>query len=510
MKKILRCFFVSVFLTGPLQVHGAAPCAKKSAPPPLSAACQRICLISSLEDALEAAYYYNVELEAQRVALKQAVEDVALANSEWNPSFSIQGDQNATIGRTRDREMLAFDSDLRVRSRHRGNRANLSLRAKQNLYSGGGTLARQEKSDAEFRAAVARLTTQEQETFIKLIEAYVQAVLAQEVLDLEKKNETYFKGLLDQAKVRYEVGDQRLADVATAKAELASAVIAVCRAQANLDEKRASLQALINIPLAAQLKMPSYYTNNPKNVNQVKNLACQNNPLLVEACFNERAARYQTSSVFSNLLPKVDLTGGVGPSVHWREAQVSPEYLSRRTKSITREADVMVSVTIPLNVKGDVQAEYRKSEWAVKQARLKTEGYRRSIEQQCTSYFSFFEQSQQNVASAKVALDSNQTALDAARTEYDLGVLTLLDLIRIEQNWISSYRTYVTLKSDLVSYSYRVLQLTGKLTARDLKLKVCLYDPYVYYNKYRSAWFSLGNDETKTPLFPDIETSPAK
>ncbi len=519
MKKILRGFFVSFFLIN-VSHSGAPVCAQKSnshtAPSPALAGGARqaksapLSVVSSLDDALRAAYYYDVELETMRTVLKQAVEGVALANSEWNPSLSVNADQRAHTSRERSKQSFDFTEyeNARIGSNSRGNGASLSLQAKQNLFSGGGTVARQEKSDAEFKASVARLSSQEQDTFIKVIEAYTQSALAQEVLDLEKKNETYFKGLLDQAKVRYEVGDQRLADVATAKAELASAVISVSKAQAALDEKRAKLQALINIPIAPRLKMPPYYTENPKNLDQVKSISLKNNPLLVEGCYRERAARYNTSSVFAGLLPTVDLSGGIGPSVRWEENKRSPDYLSNRSKRITREANVMVSVTIPLVTGGGVQSNYRKSELEVKQARLNTEGYRRSIEQQCTSLFSFFETSQQNVASAKVALDSNQTALDAARTEYDLGVLTLLDMIRIEQNWINSYRTYVTIKSDLVVYSYQVLRLTGKLTARDLGLNVCLYDPCTYYNRYRNAWFSLGKDEAKTPLFPCTETPP--
>jgi outer membrane protein len=305
LKKILKGFFVSFFLMNVSQSNTTLSPQKSSShtahPPSLAGDARQaksdpISIISSLDDALKAAYYYNVELEATRTALKQAVEGVALANSEWNPSFSVNADQRAQTSRDRSKQSFDFTEyeNARIGSNSRGNSASLSLQAKQNLFSGGGTVARQEKSDAEFKASVARLTSQEQDTFIKVIEAYTQSALAQEVLDLEKKNETYFKGLLDQAKVRYEVGDQRLADVATAKAELASAVIKVCQAQAALDENRAKLQALINIPIASRLKMPSYYTENPKNLDQVKSISLKNNPLLVEGCYRERAARYNT------------------------------------------------------------------------------------------------------------------------------------------------------------------------------------------------------------------------
>jgi outer membrane protein TolC len=113
--------------------------------------------VKSLAQALQCAYSYNVELEQQRRKVKELVESVALAISEWNPSLSFNATQQAatTSSKKENRGADIINNfvfgNIREFNGQKLNQSSLQLQAKQNLYSGGGTTARIKRARDEFK-----------------------------------------------------------------------------------------------------------------------------------------------------------------------------------------------------------------------------------------------------------------------------------------------------------------------------------------------------------------------
>jgi outer membrane protein len=84
-----------------------------------------------------------------------------------------------------------------------------------------------------------------------------------------------------------------------------------------------------------------------------------------------------------------------------------------------------------------------------------------------------------------------KTALDGVREEARVGQRTTLDVLNAEQEYLDARVTLITAQRDRVVASYAVLQSIGKLTAKNLGLKVVPYEAQVHYHQVRNKWIGL-------------------
>ena len=81
------------------------------------------------------------------------------------------------------------------------------------------------------------------------------------------------------------------------------------------------------------------------------------------------------------------------------------------------------------------------------------------------------------------------------RQEAQVGARTVLDVLDAEQALLTSQVNLVRAQHDEVVAAYTVIAAVGRLTARNLSLKVPLYDPEAHYHGVRDQWFGIGIDD---------------
>jgi outer membrane protein len=115
-------------------------------------------------------------------------------------------------------------------------------------------------------------------------------------------------------------------------------------------------------------------------------------------------------------------------------------------------------------------------------------------------------QSWETLSAAKAAADStreqvraNAVALEGVEREAIVGSRTTLDVLNAQQALLNSQTTLVQNLSQVVTASYQVASALGRLTARDLRLQVPLYDETAYYEAVKNKWAGLGDYATDQP-----------
>ena len=101
--------------------------------------------------------------------------------------------------------------------------------------------------------------------------------------------------------------------------------------------------------------------------------------------------------------------------------------------------------------------------------------------------------------STRAQIRSNEIALEGVTREAIVGSRTTLDVLNAQQLLLQSRTSLVQNLSQLVTASYQVAQAIGRLTARDLRLPVPLYDETAYHNAVRDRWIGLGDYATNQP-----------
>ena len=89
---------------------------------------------------------------------------------------------------------------------------------------------------------------------------------------------------------------------------------------------------------------------------------------------------------------------------------------------------------------------------------------------------------------------ANEIALEGVKKEEALGNRTVLDVLDAFQTLLNSQVEVVKARREYYLSAMQVMQAIGKLTAKNLKLDVELYNPKVYYKETRDKWLSTSID----------------
>lgn len=411
----------------------------------------------TLTEALATAYESNPTLRAQRAQLRATDEGLPEARAGWRPTVTAEG--QAGVGTT---DSGAGAQDLQPLS--------YGLFVTQPLYRGGRTSAGVSRANNLILAERAQLTSVEQQILLEAATAYMDVARDLTVLELSVRNEQVLARELNATQDRFRVGELTLTDVAQAKARLAGAVAARIQAQGNLESSRAEYLRVIG-RAAESPRSPPGLKGLPLTREETQELSDRNNPEIVAALYSERAAQDDIRLSRGEMLPTLSLDG----QVEHREEFVSPG-------GETDSARVMAQLSIPLYQGGGPSARVRGAKQVASQRRIEQEETRRTVRAQATSSWVTLLVARAQVTQFESQVDANKTALEGTREQARVGLRILLDVLNAEQELFRAQVNLEVAKRDSFVAGLQVLVSIGRLTARDLNLKVEYYDGKTYYD----------------------------
>ena len=439
----------------------------------------------TLTEALAATYSNQPALQAERAKLRATDENVPAALSGWRPTVVLQGTAGYGDGVSRAYNGLT-GRIINVQTDRLIGTAQAVVT--QNLYSGGKTQANVNRSKNQVMAERATLIAQEQMSLNSAVSAYVGVIQAQQLLGLQINNEQVLDKQLRATNDRFRVGEITRTDVAQAEAALEGARATRETAEGNLQTARGTFQQYVGVFPPDDLVEPQPLNLPVRSEQQAASLAARNNPNVINAQFNDAAAKDAVDVAFSALLPQVSLQGQT-----FQQNNAS----GRSTKN--NGYQVTAQLSVPLYQGG---SEYS----AVRQARQQEQQTQRLIDDTRRTAVQNAVQAWDTLVAAKAAADStraqiraNEVALEGVEREAIVGSRTTLDVLNATQLLLTSRTTLVQNLSQLITASYAVAVAIGRLTARDLHLPVPLYDETAYYQAVKNRWVGLGDYATSQP-----------
>lgn len=439
----------------------------------------------TLIEALAATYSNQPALQAERARLRATDENVPTALAGWRPTVVLAG----TTGYG-DGVLRAYNGLLGSIVNSRTDRLIGTAQATvtQNLYTGGRTQANVNRSKNQVMAERANLIAQEETSFNNAVGAYVGVIQAQQLLGLQINNEQVLAKQLQATNDRFRVGEITRTDVAQAEAALEGARATRETAEGNLQTARGTFQQYIGVFPPGNLVEPQPLNLPVKSELEAANLATSNNPNVINAQFNDAAAKDAIDVAFAALLPQISLQG-----------QAFQQNNSGSRSDQANGYQLTAQLSVPLYQGG---AEYA----AVRQARQSEQQTQRLIGDSKRTAVQNAVQAWDTLVAAKAAADStrsqiraNEVALEGVEREAIVGSRTTLDVLNATQLLLSSRTTLVQNLSQVITASYAVAVAIGRLTARDLHLPVPLYDETAYYQAVKDRWAGLGDYATSQP-----------
>ncbi len=425
-----------------------------------------------LNEVLAETYRTNPQLEASRAELRAVDEQVSQAYSRYRPELSVVGRSEYSQTDRPDTNFDLFTNEI-------------GLNLNQNVYEGGGTVARVDSAVNQVGQQRAVLQSVEQDVFLNAVTAYTDVVASGRVVELAINNEERLERQLQATEDRFEVGEVTRTDVAQAEASLAGATADLVRSRGLLAQAIAAFEAVVGFrPAELTTTFPGIEA--PASLDEAQ-ARSDKNPTITASEFAVQVAQSDVRVAQSALLPTVDLFGAVA-------------YVDEPSILFDRQTDARIgaTLTIPLYQGGREYSRVRQTKQVVQQRRDELEDSLRAVRELVTQSWEGLLTASAAAVSIEEQTRANQIALEGVQTEAQVGARTVLDVLDAEQALFESQVDLVDARATEVVALYTLQSAMGELTAEALGLDVDVYDPSAHYQTVDTQAF--GTEPGKSTL----------
>ncbi len=446
----------------------------------------------TLAEALAVAYETNPQLAAQQANLRATDETVAIANGQWRPTISAGGTYAYNQYYFYPQTIPGFGTFSTI-SAHPVQGA---LTVTQPIFRGGRTYAEVGRAKALVRAGRAQLLAAEQTVLLSAATSYMDVVRDAAILRLRVHNVEVLKRQRDATQAQFNAGSLTRTDVAQSEARLAGAMSDLTAAQSQLAISNANFLQAIGRPPETLETEPALPPALPTSVDDSVVLALKQNPAMISARENEVAANYAVDDALGAMLPTFSVQGQYG---YGQGSLVSPTGTLNVSAGPPHTADHVVTVTgqlnVPLYQAGIEEATVRQARELHAQAQLNISVSDRQVRDAVATAWAQFESAEASIASNEAAVRANEIAFEGVSKEQQVGGRTILDVLNAEQELLNASVALVSAKRNAEVAAFQVLASNGVLTARNLGLKVKLYDPLDHYEDDAGRWIGLDGSD---------------
>jgi outer membrane protein len=445
----------------------------------------------TLAEALAVAYETNPQLAAQQASLRATDEGVAIANAGWRPTISAGGTYAYQQYFFNAIPVGSFPGQTGPISTVSAHPAQAAITITQPILRGGRTIAQIGRAKALVRAGRAQLLAAEQTVLLSAATSYMDVVRDTAILGLRQHNVELLQKQAYATQAQFNAGALTRTDVAQSQARLAVAQSDLTSAQSQLAISRANFMQAIGRPPETLENEPALPPALPTGVDDSITLALKQNPSLVQARENEIAASYSVDDALGALLPTLSVQGQYGLS---QGALISPFGTAQvGGGSTTHALTVTGTLNVPLYQGGAEEASLRQAKELHAQAQLNVSVSDLQVRDAVASAWATFEAAEASIASNEASERANEIAFEGVSKEQQVGGRTILDVLNAEQELLNAAVAVVTAKRNAEVAAFQVLAAAGTLTAKDLGLKVKLYDPLQHYDDDADRWIGFGD-----------------
>ena len=319
------------------------------------------------------------------------------------------------------------------------------------IYQGGAinnTIA-QNKLNLERNAV--QLERYDNQLATQILQSFLTILGNQELLSYQLEVLNTSREQLKQGEARYEVGAILESDKLLLEAQYYSDSNNVVDTRINIDNNIMDLKVLLSMDPADQLEIVSPDTDNLDNLKETLpteeeaiSLAMGYMPDLRIGDYDIQLAQKSVDLARGNYFPSISANASVGMGVLAFDQSGNKQWYGKPSESVG------ISMSIPIYSRGQTKANVKKSQIALQQAELDYEQTQLTVRQTVS-------QAYRNVVSAYNAYKVSQVrenayskSFNAYNTQYQYGVITTVELLQQQNNYLNALNNYIQNKYSLV------------------------------------------------------------
>ena len=436
-----------------------------------------------MQSALAKAYESNPQLNAQRAIVRQNDEGVSQALSGYRPTLSA----TASVGEqfTNTTEVLppippGLPNGVAFSIKGYTTPSSIGLNGTQTLFNGQRTANTVRKAESQVSAARETMRMMEELVLLAAATAYMDMSRDTANLEVQQNNIRVLQRTLTDTQNRFAAGQVTTTDVAQAEAQLAAGEASLHSAELTLMTTRANYRRVIGVEPANLAPASPVDRLSPNVLNAAIAVGLAENPAVTAALYGVDVAQLQVKIAEGALWPTLALQGSV-------TQQNYPTILQPNLFLGT----VQLNLSVPIYQGGAEYSAIRLDKETVGQQRLNADQLRDQTRANIVQAWGQLEAAKAQIEAAIRQNNAAERALTGVRNEAQAGQRTTLDVLNAEQALVNARVALIVAQHDRVVASYYLLSAVGRLSARELRLPVTVYDPSTHYFQVRDAWFGL-------------------
>ncbi|MEO6017546.1 MAG: TolC family outer membrane protein [Polaromonas sp.] len=342
---------------------------------------------------------------------------------------------------------------------------NATIQATQPIYR-PANLAAYEQGRKSVDLAKAQLEAADQDLIVRSSQAYFDVLAAQDTLTFVRAQKAAVAEQLASAKRNFEVGTSTITDTREAQARYDLVIAQEIAAENDLRVKKLALDTLVGKTgaqpngLVVPVALPPIV---PQDLNIWVDQSALVHPAIRQAQSNYEIAELEVKKAEAGHKPTLDATASYNV-----QRNPAGTVTSLPTTFRTNTTNIGLVLNVPLFAGFATQNRVRETLALKDKALSDLEGVRRSVALNTrTAYFGVLS-GQGQVKALEAAELSSQSALDANKLGYQVGVRINIDVLNSQSQLFQTKRDLAQARYNVLLGGLRLRQANGTLTPEDL------------------------------------------
>ena len=322
------------------------------------------------------------------------------------------------------------------------------------------------------KAAAHDLAATEQALIVRVVQAYLNVLRAQDRLDTTRAEEAAVKRQLEQVQQRFDVGLVAITDVLESQAAYDAAVVRRIQADGDHDiffETLSTLSGEVYERLDRLSEKLPIVNPDPVDEQVWVDTALASNLGIRAAQENLASARRNVRARRSGHLPTIDATV---TQVH--SVTGSPNFFNA---DVTDQTVYGVQFNLPIYSGGLVRSQSKQARAQQDQANEQLLNQQRTVIRDTRNLYQAVATDVVRVKARLKAIRSSQSALEATETGYEVGTRNIVDVLQAQQRLFSSQFDFADSRYNYVTNLMFLKQTAGMLVEEDLQELNTYTDP---------------------------------
>jgi outer membrane protein len=342
---------------------------------------------------------------------------------------------------------------------------NIALSASQPLYR-PANVATYKQGDRQVDLAKAQLDAAEQDLIVRTSQVYFDVLAAQDTLAFVGAQKTAVAEQLASAKRNFEVGTSTITDTREAQARFDLVSAQEIAAENDVRVKKLALDTLVGKTasqpksLLVPVKLPGVM---PLDVNAWVSQSEAVHPSIRQAQSSLDIAELEIKKAEAGHKPTLDATASYSI-----QRNPSGTVTSAPSAFRTNTTNIGLTFNLPLFAGFATQNRIRETLSLKDKAQSDLEGAKRSVALATRTAYFGVQSGQGQVRALEAAELSSQSALDANKLGYQVGVRINIDVLNSQSQLFQTKRDLAQARYNVLLGGLRLRQANGTLTPNDL------------------------------------------